>query len=836
MVPKLQGVIERKSPLAAIGLGAMLVLGCAKAPNAKECRSSSDCSLGQSCALGVCQEDLSLAFRSPSQPVITNGSVSVEVAATGIQPAAVELQIDGAAVETLAPPFTGILDTATFPEGKHDLTAVAWEGARQFSSQPVSVTVDRTAPAAPSIAAASPTRAAPVLASGSAEAGATLRVFEAGAQVGADAVAAEGGAWSASLPLAEGAHVLTATATDPAGNTSAASEAISVLVDCTAPAAPTVTAASPTRASPVVIGGSAEPGSTVRLLDGASQAAPDIAAAADGTWSASLELAEGPHSFTATATDPAGNTSIASAIDAVVVDRTAPAAPSIAVASPTRANPVSVGGSAEAGATVHLFEGSAQAAPDTVAAQSGSWSASLNLAEGTHSFTATATDAVGNTSAASAVATVVVDRTAPSVLSMTPASGATNIWSRDPIVVKFSEAILASSVASQSVAVQASGLAVLLKSTALSDDGKTLTLVPDPAWLPPVPATATASLSGLTNLAGNPLPFTQWSWELPEWQEPANAFIPGDFVDGLASAVGPDGVTFVAWSGDMGVGHVPITLVQIGTQNVIGTPPRARSSKMPASFAVDSTGRIVIAYCIPSTASPSGVQVSRYEASAWVNLGDPVSSNGTGPILMIDGADRPVVLWSEPVGSVKHLFAKRWNGSGWDSVLTETPTGASIDVTSYAMTVGSGDTVAVAYVRSDMGLVVSSRPMSQWPAAAPASATNVAIAGEPGAEIVAYTDAGAVHVVKPVSGYIGSWKQIGANLAPGGNLYLVSRPSASIDAQLVLGFGTRDLVGWDGSSWHSMSSGLGAIEGALTGSAVLAANQAGAMSFSWNDD
>ena len=50
------------------------------------------------------------------------------------------------------------------------------------------------------------------------------------------------GAWSfTTATLADGAHSFTATATDAAGNVSAASAALSVTIDTGAPAAPAIT-------------------------------------------------------------------------------------------------------------------------------------------------------------------------------------------------------------------------------------------------------------------------------------------------------------------------------------------------------------------------------------------------------------------------------------------------------------------------------------------------------------------------------------------------------------------------------------------------------------------
>ena len=75
---------------------------------------------------------------------------------------------------------------------------------------------------------------------GTAEANSTVKVFD-GATLLGSATANGSGAWSyTTAALANGAHSLTATATDAAGNTSAASAALSVTIDTTAPVAPSI--------------------------------------------------------------------------------------------------------------------------------------------------------------------------------------------------------------------------------------------------------------------------------------------------------------------------------------------------------------------------------------------------------------------------------------------------------------------------------------------------------------------------------------------------------------------------------------------------------------------
>ena len=73
---------------------------------------------------------------------------------------------------------------------------------------------------------------------GSAEANATVKVYD-GATLLGSATANGSGAWSyTTAALTNGAHSLTATATDVAGNTSAASSALSVTIDTSGPGHP----------------------------------------------------------------------------------------------------------------------------------------------------------------------------------------------------------------------------------------------------------------------------------------------------------------------------------------------------------------------------------------------------------------------------------------------------------------------------------------------------------------------------------------------------------------------------------------------------------------------
>ena len=127
---------------------------------------------------------------------------------------------------------------------------------------------------------------------GTAEANSTVKVFDGATLIGS-ATANASGAWTyTTAALTNGAHSLTATASDAAGNTGAASAALSVTIDTTAPVAPSITSFSPdtgtvgdgiTTANVLTLTGTAEANSTVKVFDGATLLGSAVANAS-GAW------------------------------------------------------------------------------------------------------------------------------------------------------------------------------------------------------------------------------------------------------------------------------------------------------------------------------------------------------------------------------------------------------------------------------------------------------------------------------------------------------------------------------------------------------------------------
>ncbi|MBV6618849.1 Ig-like domain-containing protein, partial [Acinetobacter baumannii] len=266
------------------------------------------------------------------------------------------------------------------------------------------VTIDTTAPNAPVLDPINATD--PV--SGTAEAGSTVTVTYPDGTT-ATVVAGTDGSWSVPNPgnLVDG-DTVTATATDPAGNTSLPGTG-TVSADITAPVV-ALDDMLTNDSTPALTGTVNDPTATVVVnVDGTDYPAVNNG---DGTWTLADNtlpvLADGPHTITVTATDAAGNAGTDTAV--VTIDTTAPNAP---VLDPINAtDPVS--GTAEAGSTVTVTYPDGTTAT-VVAGTDGSWSVPNpgNLVDG-DTVTATATDPAGNTSLPG-TGTVSADITAPVV-------------------------------------------------------------------------------------------------------------------------------------------------------------------------------------------------------------------------------------------------------------------------------------------------------------------------------------------------------------------------------------------------------------------------------------
>ena len=324
--------------------------------------------------------------------------------------------------------WSATFDASTLPEGEYDasVTATTVDAAGNSFTSTGSLHVDTvssvsfdSAPIAGDNIVNESEAAGAVAVSGTTQPGSTVVVSFGGssfpAQVAAD------GTWTLSLPA--GTFVageydvdMTVTATDGAGNTSSATRTVTIDTETSvsingglaggddllnAVEAP----------NGVTLTGTAQPGASVEVSFG--EAVHTVIAGANGTWSSTFTAAEVPEgaytaTMTATATDPAGNTSTTSStmqVDtkAFVAFAPTPVEGDNVVNHAEAADGVVLSGSTEPGSSVTITLGSVSR-PATVDAY-GNWTvqfAASDIPSGEHSttITATAVDTSGNTSSA----------------------------------------------------------------------------------------------------------------------------------------------------------------------------------------------------------------------------------------------------------------------------------------------------------------------------------------------------------------------------------------------------------------------------------------------------
>nr|WP_282448042.1 Ig-like domain-containing protein [Pseudomonas fragi] len=366
----------------------------------------------------------------------------------------------------VAPDGTWTYTPPPLNEGEHPFTLVVTDPAGNASapSNPYTIIVDTTAPAAPAItdvlddqagitgniSSGGLTNDARPTISGTGEPGATVEVSSNGVPLGTAVVNASG-QWTlpVTADLPENLNTLTAKATDTAGNASPTSTPYPITVDTTAPAAPAITGVLDDQAGITgnissggltndarpTISGTGEPGTTVEVSSNGVPLGTTLVNAS-GQWTLPLtaDLPENLNTLTAIATDTAGNASPASTPYPITVDTTAPAAPAItgvlddqgtltgnilSGGTTDDTKPV-ISGTGEPGATVEVSSNGVPLGTALVNA-SGQWTLPLttDLPEDLNTLTAIATDTSGNASPASTPYPITVDTTAPAAPAIT---------------------------------------------------------------------------------------------------------------------------------------------------------------------------------------------------------------------------------------------------------------------------------------------------------------------------------------------------------------------------------------------------------------------------------
>lgn len=363
-------------------------------------------------------------------------------------------------------------------DGTHTFTAFERDAAGNVSpvSNSYSLTVDRTAPLAPSISTVTDdvgavtnvpnggrTNDALPLLTGTAEANTTVTIYDNGTAIGT-ATANGSGAWTftPSTSLTDGTHNLTVRATDAVGNQGPPSAVYAIQVDTVPPAPPVISSLTDdvgtvqgivasggvTNDTLPLLRGTAEAGSTVTILaNGSSIGTTTADGSGNWTFTPGTALNEGTYAFTATATGTAGNVSTLSNSYGVTVDTTAPAVPAITgITDDVAPNTGSIANGGVTNDALPLITGTAPANASLViydngvaigtalANAAGAWSftPATSLTNGTHTFTAATVDAAGNASAQSGGYAMVLDTVAPTatiaITSLNTDTGTVGDW------------------------------------------------------------------------------------------------------------------------------------------------------------------------------------------------------------------------------------------------------------------------------------------------------------------------------------------------------------------------------------------------------------------------
>jgi Bacterial Ig-like domain/Bacterial Ig domain len=261
--------------------------------------------------------------------------------------------------------------------------------------------------------------------------------------------------------------------------------------------------------------------------------------------------------------------------------------------------------------------------------------------------------------------TVVVDRTAPTVVSRTPAPDQADVDVKGSISVTFSEPVDSKTVEDSAVDLIVENLSVQ-KTLALSDDFKTLEI--KPSGLPYInkPTSYSVALTKkIKDNAGNlvKLPSDEWKWRIPGWQTLGNVSISHNATGLSAYSLALDlgGNPVVAWSEANGVFVKRWTgsaWILVGPGAINATPANSLTS-----IGVDSKNSIFLAYI-----EQSSLFVKQWNGSSWNLMGakgiNEISNNPVSVsafTLSLDQNGLPIIAW----GNADDIFAKRWSGSEW---------------------------------------------------------------------------------------------------------------------------------------------------------------------------
>ncbi len=270
------------------------------------------------------------------------------------------------------------------------------------------------------------------------------------------------------------------------------------------------------------------------------------------------------------------------------------------------------------------------------------------------------------------------DTTPPQIVSLTPANGSKDAPSKAPIVVVFSEAIKAETVTDSSVSVTGKGGINIDKLLELSSDGKTLTIKPSL----PIEASSTVTIgleNTITDLAGNALQISPWSFEVPFWLTISSALdvVAENFAFQPSIAVSTNGNLFIAWYEQDRItnqNRVYVKQWDGKTWQQLGDALNTTSTNSASnpSLIVDSQNRPSVAFQEnDSVTGDNSIYVKHWNGIVWITVGAAVTTGFAEHPSLAIGKDVLGVAYTNTNGTNKAVYFKILNGITWEQVGTE---------------------------------------------------------------------------------------------------------------------------------------------------------------------
>lgn len=372
-----------------------------------------------------------VSVTSPTANSSASGTITLAAQASdNVGVAGVHFLVDGNPIgaEDTTSPYQVSLNTTTLTDGSHSITAIARDAAgNSTTSAAVALTVANADTIVPAVSITSPAASSTVSGSINLTAQASDNVgvvgvsfIVDGSPFGSEVTTAPYQISLNTTTLTDGSHSITAIARDAAGN-SATATAVVITVANADTSAPAVSVSSPTQNASVsgtitlaalasdnigVVG--------VRfLVDGNPIGAEDTTSPYEVSLNTAT-LTDGNHSITAIARDAAGNSTTSAAV-AITVANADVTAPSVSVNAPignaTVSGTISLTAQANDNVGVAGVRFLVDGNPIGLEVATAPFQISLDtttLINGTHSITAIARDAAGNSTTSSAI-TVAVD-------------------------------------------------------------------------------------------------------------------------------------------------------------------------------------------------------------------------------------------------------------------------------------------------------------------------------------------------------------------------------------------------------------------------------------------